>query len=252
MPSCSVCVGRHQVCHGSPPCGGGGKYQEDKTGTGPVSVKPFTQNLTSYCARKIARATNLPRSIPKSPRRSCSIAKSSPTKFWPTDNELSSGLFVDGLDFRHVQSLLRHKRAGRDHRIDARAARQDRQSAADAGCLSRLSRADRAQRTRWRTRINAGALGHARTAAVRWHRSPTSAIPRARTGARGSNPKIAASCRLIPFANMPIPSRVRRRPGSHATRIGRLHSLPAFGRPGTAGEAPKPIQLKASTSYSDF
>ena len=36
------------------------------------------------------------------------------------------------LNSRHVQSLFRHRRADRDHRVDARDARHDRQSAADA------------------------------------------------------------------------------------------------------------------------
>jgi hypothetical protein len=66
-----------------------------------------------------------------------------------------------------VQSLLDQQGAGGHRRIHARHARSDRQSAADARRLSGLSRADRSQRTRRRARAHAGALGHARTAAVR-------------------------------------------------------------------------------------
>ena len=113
------------------------------------------------------------------------------------------------------------------------------------GVFPRLSRAHRAQRTRWRARIDAGAMGHAGTAAVRRSADHQySQYQKRRTGGRGLNPKIAASCRSIRSANMPIPSRVRRRPGSRSTRIGRSHSLPEFGRPwhGKRGTKANPVE----------
>jgi putative SOS response-associated peptidase YedK len=66
-----------------------------------------------------------------------------------------------------VQSLFDHQRTGGDRRVHPRDARPHRQSAANAGRLSRLPGADCSQRVGRRARAHAGALGHARPAAVR-------------------------------------------------------------------------------------